>query len=87
MAFKLELPPKSRIHPTLHVSHLKPHKGSSENLEKDEERPKPIIIISGKLKIIVKLVDHKDVKLPGKKGTLKRSYLVRWKGYSPSEDS
>ena len=87
VAYRLELPPKSRIQPTSHVSLLKPHKGSLEDLEKEEVRPAPVMMGNDKLFIIEKLIDHKDTTSPGKKGSTKRSYLVRWKGYPPSEDS
>jgi hypothetical protein len=34
-----------------------------------------------------KVIDHEDKKLPGKNNQTKRGYLVRWKGYPPSEDT
>ena len=86
VAYRLEMP-KSRVHPTFHVSLLKPFRGSVEDLEKQAAPPAPIVMGHDKLFIIEKLIDHMDKKTPGRNSTVKRYFLVRWKGYPPSEDS
>ena len=87
VAYKLELPYKLEIHPTFHISLLKLHKGSLDAFGKEEGRVEPIIIGSQKLSLIEKLIDHKGVQSPDKKGLFKRTYIVRWKGHPPSKDS
>jgi len=54
------------------VSLLKPYKGSLEDLEKEEARLVPIMMGNDKLFIIEKLIEHKDITSPGKKGSIKR---------------
>ena len=87
VAYRLVMPAKSSIHPTFHVSLLKPYKGSTEELNEQAAPPAPVMIGHDKLVTIEKLLDHEDRKTPGRNSTLKRFFLVRWQGYPPSEDS
>lgn len=75
-AYQLKLPPSYRIHDVFHVSLLEPWDGRSG----DEGEPEPIPI-EGQLEYEVKSIQaHKETNSG-------RKYLVRWKGYSPAEDT
>ena len=82
VAYRLVMPAKSRIHPTLR----KPYKGSIAELNEQAAPPAPVMIGHDKLFIFEKLLDHQDRKTPGRNSTLERLFLVRWKGYPHSED-
>jgi hypothetical protein len=75
-AYKLELPPSYKIHNVFHVSLLEPWHGR----EGAVEEPAPILV-QGEEEYEVKAIQaHRTTR----KGM---EYLVRWKGYSPAEDS
>jgi len=75
-AYQLQLPSKYRIHDTFHVSLLEPWR------ERNGEETEPLPIeVENEFEYEVKSIQaHQDKK----KG---REYLIRWKGYSPAEDS
>jgi hypothetical protein len=75
-AYRLELPPKYRIHDVFHVSLLEPwypRAGAVTELE-------PVDIDGEEEFEVDSILAHRE----RKKG---REYLVRWKGYSPAEDT
>lgn len=75
-AYRLELPPSYKIHDVFHVSLLEPwYPRADAVMELDA------VEIDGEEEFEVKSVlAHRE----GKKG---REYLVRWRGYSPAEDT
>jgi uncharacterized protein (UPF0335 family) len=75
-AYRLELPPSYRIHDVFHVSLLEPwypRAGAVTELD-------PIEIEGEEEFEVESVLAHRE----GRKG---REYLVRWKGYSPAEDT
>ncbi len=80
--YKLELPENLRVHPTFHVSFLKPvtHDASRPNREQNS-RP-PLDLVHNELEFKVEVV-LKSRQLRG----LEWEYLVKWKGYHPIEAS
>ncbi len=80
--YKLELPKNLIVHPTFHVSLLKPvaHDASRPNREHNS-RPPPDLV-HNEQKFEVKVV----LKLRQLRGR-EQEYLVKWKGYYPIEAS
>ncbi len=80
--YKLELPENIRVHPTFHVSFLKPvsHDTSRPN-RKHNSRPPPELV-HNEPKFEVEAV-FKSRQLRRRE----REYLVKWKGYHPIEAS
>ena len=75
-AYRLKLEPEYKFHDVFHVSLLEPWHGRAETVAK-----LPSIEIDGHEEWEVKaILSHKDTKRGHK-------YLVRWKGYSPAEDT
>jgi transposase InsO family protein len=75
-AYKLKLPPAYRIHNVFHISLLEPWHSREGAVE-----PPPSIEIDGDLEYEVESIQaHRN----SQKG---REYLVRWKGYTPAEDT
>ena len=75
-AYRLELPPSYRIHDVFHVSLLEPwHPRAGAVAE-----PGAVEIDGDEEFEVESIVAHRE----GKKG---REYLVRWKGYSPAENT
>ncbi len=80
--YKLKLPENLRIHPTFHVSLLKPVAcDASRPNRKHNSRPPPDLV-HNEPEFEVEAV-LKSKQLRGRK----RKYLVKWKGYHPIEAS
>ena len=79
LSYKLELPTNLKIHNVFHVSKLRAFSDDGRI------QPPPVpIFIDGELEYEVeKIYAHRDVKV-GK--SLRREYLVRWKGYGVEHD-
>ncbi len=81
VTYKLQLPPHYRIHPTFHVSLLKPHHppvSVSTDPEPAEESPLPLILEDGTAYAV------KEILCSRRRGG-KLQYLVDWEGYGPEE--
>lgn len=80
VAYRLELPPSLRIHPVFHVHLLRPYHSGSEVLPP----PMPSVLDADMEYEVEAILQHQ---LRGKKKHKKMWYLVRWKGYSPENDT
>jgi hypothetical protein len=79
--YKLELPENLRVHPTFHVSFLKPiSRDASRPNRKHNSRPHLTWFIMVEFEVEAKL---KSRQLRGRE----REYLVKWKGYHPRQAS
>jgi hypothetical protein len=77
MAFKLELPPRIRIHPVFHASLLEPYKPN--NLPGRIQPPPAAITIENELEYVV------DQVLDSKIEHGKLKYYIDWEGYPPED--
>jgi hypothetical protein len=80
--YKLELPKNLRVHPTFHVSFLKPvtRDASRPNREQNSRPPPDLVHNEPEFEVEAVL---KSRQLRGRE----REYLVKWKGYHPIEAS
>jgi hypothetical protein len=80
VAYRLDLPPGTRIHDVFHVSLLRPYFES----DRAPKPPQPEIV-DGELEFEVEaILDHRDVQ---HKRHRNRHFLMRWKGQGPEYDS
>ena len=85
VAYKLELPPKLKVHPVFHVSMLKPFRVDEEDPDRGESQRAPLGAKTSYDRdvdfIMADRVIRKKYRAP------KREYLIRWKGLPESEAS
>ena len=81
VAFELNLPATMRIHPVFHVSLLEPK--TKDIIKAFVQPPPPPIVVANQVQYEVQEV--LDSRRSGKSKALQ--YLIRWKGYSSTDDS
>ena len=79
-AYELDLPPTMPVHPVFHTGLLKPWVVNP----RAQPLPKPVIIDGQTEYLVETIIDHKFARR-GKARTL--SYLVKWVGYPPENNS
>ena len=83
VAYQLELPASWKIHPVFHVSHLRPYRDPNNLVPGRASVPPPAIVTDGQDHFeIARILRHRV-----HPRTRRVSYLVRWKGYAPEDDS
>jgi hypothetical protein len=80
--YKLELPENLRVHPTFHVSFLKPVARDASRPNREHTSRPPPDLVHNEPEFEVEAV-LKSRQLRGRE----REYLVKWKGYHPIEAS
>ncbi len=80
--YKLKLSENLRVHPTFHVSFLKPVARDASRPNREQNSRSPPYLVHNELEFEVEAV----LKLRQLRGR-EREYLVKWKGYHPIEAS
>ena len=86
MAYKLKLPERLQIHPTIHVSFLKSYRGDAEEPARNGARRAPPTVMVQFDREVDRILDKK-VTGYRKGGNMITNYLVKWKGAIESEVS
>jgi hypothetical protein len=89
LAYELELPEGSQIHPVISIQYLSPYNCRDDPFNRRSDPPGPLQYDEHShsnsdgddpIYEVERIVDHRP-----KKGRV-REYLVRWKGYGPKDD-
>ena len=85
VAYKLQLPPSSKIFPVFHVSLLKAYKSDPT---REQTSSDPLELANDAYFVVEKILDHQLRHRPGKKKNRKvMHYLIKWEGYPSTENS
>ncbi|KAL5744672.1 hypothetical protein ACOSQ2_027788 [Xanthoceras sorbifolium] len=83
VSYKVELPPRLKIHPVFHVSHLKPYHADMEDPSRGESSRAPTAVVTSYDKEVEEILADRVVR---KRGVPRSSeYLIKWKGLPTSE--
>jgi hypothetical protein len=88
VAYRLELPASYRIHPVVHISHLKVYRDDSSDFPSRPAYaapPPPIVVDGEEYSIIEQIVKHR-IYGPKSKSPVAQFY-VKWQGYGNEENS
>ncbi|KAI2645523.1 Transposon Tf2-8 polyprotein [Labeo rohita] len=81
VTYQLQLPPRYRIHPTFHISRLKPYFPSATEITGAQAEPPPPEILDPPSVYTVREI------LDSRRRGSQLEYLIDWEGYGPEERS
>jgi len=85
LAYRVKLPPDLKIHPTISIAHLEPK--HPDHYHRKKPPPPAAVVKDGEQAWDVDRILRKELRRhPGDSGR-KWYYRVRWKGFSPRDDS
>ena len=84
-SYKLDLPPKLKIHPVFHVSMLKPFHEDTEDPSRGTSKRAPTAIINSFDREVEEIIDVRDLRKRGVPRS--REYLIKWKNMPVTEAS
>jgi hypothetical protein len=87
LAYELQLPTASKIHPVVSIQYLTPYNCDDDPFKRRQPEPGPLDYHSqtesdDEVYEVERIVDHQP-----KNGNKIRKYLVRWVGYGPKDDT
>ena len=85
VAYRLKLPDRLKVHPTFHVSYLKPFHGDLADSERQQGKRAPPVIRKQFDKNVEKILDHRT--MGQSKKNRRTDYLIQWKGGSIADAS
>ncbi|RVW21672.1 Retrovirus-related Pol polyprotein from transposon 297 [Vitis vinifera] len=85
VSYRVQLPPRLKIHPVFHVSYLKPYHEDKDDPRRGLSKRAPITVVTSYDKEVEHVLADRVIRRQG--GPLATEYLVKWKGLPESEAS
>ncbi|KAL6347123.1 hypothetical protein AAG906_012704 [Vitis piasezkii] len=85
VSYRVELPPRLKIHPVFHVSYLKPYHEDKDDLSRGLSKRAPTAVVTSYDKEVEHIIADRVIRRRGVPPATE--YLVKWKGLPESEAS
>nr|GEV34753.1 hypothetical protein CTI12_AA187700 [Tanacetum cinerariifolium] len=85
VSYRVELPPKLKIHPVFYVSFLKPYHGDEEDPERGVSKRAPTAVVTSYNREVEEILSDRTIQRQGV--TSYKEYLIKWRDLPDSEAS
>nr|GEW95685.1 2-(3-amino-3-carboxypropyl)histidine synthase subunit 2-like [Tanacetum cinerariifolium] len=85
VSYRVQLPPKLKIHPVFHVSFLKPYHGDEEDPERGVSKRAPTAVVTWYDREVEEILSDRTIRRRGVPSY--KEYLIKWRDLPDSETS
>ncbi|GKC34030.1 putative retrotransposon gag domain, aspartic peptidase domain protein, partial [Tanacetum coccineum] len=85
VSYRVQLPPKLKIHPVFHVSFLKPYHGDEEDPKRGVSKRAPTAVVTSYDREVEEILSDRTIRRRGVSSY--KEYLVKWRDLPDSEAS